>query len=197
MTQQRHEITRTDIMPMEDYVRARKEKRSRIIALKRHRRVAVGPDVTFYFENYDTMWNQVHEMLYAERGGEAQIADELAAFNPLIPKGAELVATMMIEINDEKRRAAFLGQVGGIENTVTLTLGDHVIAGAPERDVERTTAGGKASSVHFVHFAFSPEAIEAFRGGNAQAVLAIGIEGYQHMAALPQAVRDALAQDFD
>ena len=193
----KHEITPSNIMPMAAYAPIRKEKRRQIIELKRHRRMAVGPDVMFYFENYDTMWNQVHEMLYAEGGGAAQIADELAAFNPLIPKGAELVATMMIEIADEKRRAAVLGQLGGIENTVTLTVGDHVIAGAPERDVERTSAGGKTSSVHFLHFAFPSAAIQDFRAGRAQALLAINIEGYQHMAMMPEDVRKALAQDFD
>ncbi len=75
---------------------------------KRHRRLEVGPDCTFYFENFETMWNQVHEMLFIEKGGEAQIADELSAYNPLVPKGRELVATVMFEIDDPVRRAAFL-----------------------------------------------------------------------------------------
>ena len=73
---------------------------SRIAAIKQNRRVEVGPFATFYFENYDTMWHQVHEMLHIERGGEAQIADELEAYNPLIPQGDELIATVMFEIED-------------------------------------------------------------------------------------------------
>ena len=89
----KHEITRDDLMPMEDYAKGRADRRRAMSEIKRHRRLAVGPDATFYFECYDTMWHQVHEMLHIERGGVEQIKDELAAYNPLIPKGSELVAS--------------------------------------------------------------------------------------------------------
>ncbi|MBI1179055.1 MAG: DUF3501 family protein [Alphaproteobacteria bacterium] len=191
------QITRDDIMSVADYARIRKEKRAALVEKKKARRLEVGPYATFYFENFDTMWLQIHEMLYIEKGGEEQIADELAAYNPLIPQGNELVATMMIEINDEARRRRILGKLGGVEETITITVGDHVVKARAEEDVDRTTAAGKTSSVHFLHFPFTPEDIAAFRDMSQQAVLGIGHEGYQHMAAIPPATREALAADFD
>jgi hypothetical protein len=193
----KHEITAADIMSMEDYAEGRRERRRAVTELKKPRRVAVGPDATFYFENYDTMWHQVHEMLFIEKGGEAQLADELAAFNPLIPKGGELVATLMFEIDDAERRGRFLAGLGGVERTVTLTVADQAIAAVAEDDVERTTAEGKASSVHFLRFPFTPGLIDAFRRAGSRIVLAIGHPAYGHMAVLSEEVREALAGDFD
>ena len=83
-----------------EYAAIRSEQRKRITEIKRHRRLEVGPFATFYFENYETMRHQVQEMLHIEKGGDAQIEDELAAYNPLIPQGKELVATVMFEIDD-------------------------------------------------------------------------------------------------
>ena len=85
------------------------------------------------------MWNQVHEMLFIEKGGEAQIADELRAYNPLVPKGRELVATVMFEIDDPARRAALLAKLGGVEATAVLLAGGSTIAGVPEADGARPT----------------------------------------------------------
>ena len=189
-------ITRDDIMPMNEYEKVRGERRRAITELKRNRCVAVGPDVMFYFENRDTMWHQIHEMLRIEKGGEAQIDDELRAYNPLIPDGRTLVATMMIEIESPDRRARLLGSLGGIEETITLTVNGDTIAAIPESDAERTTPDGKTNSVHFLKFRFTPPQIETFCRHSGRAVLAIGHTGYDHMAALPEAVRDALATDF-
>src|SRR3546814_3877920 len=97
MTVMAKEITRADILDMADYAKVRAEKRRALVETKRNRRVPLGPYATFYFESYETMWQQVHEMLFIERGGEAQIPDELEAYNPLIPQGRELVATMMFK----------------------------------------------------------------------------------------------------
>ncbi len=190
------EITRDDIIPMAEYKVDRKERRSRMSDIKKHRRVHVGPDATFYFESYETMWHQVHEMLYIEGGGEEQIPDELAAYNPLIPNGTELVATLMFEIDDPDRRAAFLAGLGGVEETVTITVGGQTIAAIPETDVDRTTAEGKASSIQFLHFPFAPEQIAAFRQPEAQVTLGISHPKYGHIAILPENVRAALAADF-
>src|SRR5215472_15744032 len=121
MTQFR-ELTRADILPLDQYERERRTHRQRVTALKQNRRVEVGPLATFYFENFDTMWHQVHEMLYIERGGEAQIADELAAYNPLIPQGDELIATVMFEIENPDRRAAMLAELGGVEHHIYLSV---------------------------------------------------------------------------
>ena len=135
------EITRADIIPVDEYAKTRKERRAAVTLMKRDRRVACGPDATFYFENFATMWHQVHEMLYIEKGGEDQIADELAAYNPLIPNGRELVATLMFEVDDDDRRRVFLAGLGGVEETITLEFDDQTIKGMPEDDVDRTTAG--------------------------------------------------------
>jgi len=193
----KREITRDDILTIDDYEAVRPARRAAVTEMKRHRRVTVGPDVTFYFENYETMWHQIHEMLRIEKGGEEQIADELSAYNPLIPKGTELVATMMIEIDDPVRRDRVLRQLGGIDETVTLTVGGERVAAVPEDDIERTTAEGKTSSIHFLRFPFSPDQIAAFRAPDARVVLAIGHSNYDHMAGVPEPVRAALSDDFD
>lgn len=190
-------LTRDDIMPLDAYEKVRAEKKRAVTEMKRNRRVSVGPDVTFYFENRATMWHQVHEMLRIEKGGEEQIADELAAYNPLIPDGETLVATMMIEIEDPERRDRVLRGLGGIENTITMTVNGVTIPADPEGDVERTTPDGKTSSIHFLKFHFSPAQVAQFKEPGRRVILAIGHAGYDHMAALPENVRAALAEDFD
>ncbi|MDJ0949648.1 MAG: DUF3501 family protein [Alphaproteobacteria bacterium] len=196
MTMKR-EIGRDDVLSMAEYAKVRKDRRAAITEIKKHRRMEVGPFATFYFESYDTMWHQVHEMLFIEKGGEEQIPDELRAYNPLIPNGRELVATVMFEIDDEVRRAAVLGRLGGVEETLTLRFADEEVKGLPEEDVDRTTAAGKASSVQFVHFPFTPAQIDKFQTPGTQVILGIGHENYAHMAVMPEAVRAALAEDFD
>jgi hypothetical protein len=192
----KREITRADILPRETYARERAALRQNVVAIKRQRRVEVGPFATFYFENYQTMWHQVHEMLFIEKGGDAQIDDELSAYNPLIPKGNELVATVMLEIEDPVRRAATLLRLGGIEDRMFITVGGETIRAVPEGDIERTKADGKTSSVHFVHFPFTPQQIARFRAGGTQAVLGFDHPEYGHMAVLSDATRAALAGDF-
>ncbi|HER34992.1 MAG TPA: DUF3501 family protein, partial [Halothiobacillaceae bacterium] len=149
-TTRKKEITRDDIMDMAEYAKVRKEQRRRMIEKKKLRRVAIGPDATAHFEDYDSMWLQVHEMLFIEKGGEAQLADELEAYNPLIPQGRELVCTVLFEIEDEARRRRFLAALGGVEETMFIRVDGEEIKGEAETDVDRTTAEGKASSVHFI-----------------------------------------------
>jgi len=189
-------ISRADILPMADYARERGSLRADIVALKRRRRVEVGPFATFHFENYRTMWHQVHEMLFVEKGGEAQIGDELEAYNPLIPQGRELVATVMLEIPDPEQRARTLAKLGGIEQRMFLMVGTERIAARAETDVERTKADGKTSSVHFVHFDFTPAQIAAFRDPAMPVVVGIDHPEYGHMATMPRDARAALAEDF-
>ena len=190
------EITRDDIMDMDDYAKVRKERRRNITKMKTDRRVALGPDATFYFESYDTMWHQIHEMLYIERGGEEQIVDELAAYNPLIPKGRELIATLMFEIDEPERRESVLAGLGGVEETACLNLGGKVILAEAEADVDRTSADGKASSVQFLHFPFSDDDVALFGDPLVKVVLAIEHEKYPHMTILSEATRAALQGDF-
>ena len=193
----KHQISREDLLPLDQYARERRDQGRRIAALKKNRRVSVGPDATFYFESYDTMWFQIHEMLHIEKGGEDQVAGELESYNPLVPKGRELVATMMIEIPDPDRRAAVLAKLGGIEETATLTIDGETISGIPEEDADRTNANGKASSVQFIHFPFTDAQAAAFRNPGADVVLALTHPEYRHMAGLPEDVRAALGTDFD
>jgi len=193
----KRELTRADILPLAEYEKVRAERRGALIEQKRRRRVEIGPYATFYFENYDTMWWQIHEMLRIERGGEEQIADELAAYAPMVPTGRELVATMMLEIDDQKRRDSVLRRLGGVELSIAFRIGEEKVAAVPEQDVERTTADGKTSSVHFLRFPFTEAQIAAFRDTRMPLLLAIEHENYGHMAMVPPEVRAALAQDFD
>ncbi|MDA1088787.1 MAG: DUF3501 family protein [Proteobacteria bacterium] len=193
----KHEITRDDLLAMDDYVAIRPERKRLITGLKKNRRISVGPDATFYFESYDTMLHQVQEMLYIEKGGDDQIDDELGAYNPLIPNGRELVATLMFEIDEPVRREKVLAGLGGVEKTVTMTLGDEIVTAVPEDDVDRTNADGKASSIQFLHFPFTDQQVEKFRDPATTVTLGIGHNQYGHMANLPDAVKNALAADFD
>jgi hypothetical protein len=191
-------LTRDDVMPLAEYVKVRPERRRQVTALKRNRRVEVGPFATFYFENWQTMWHQVHEMLYIEKGGEEQIADELSAYNPLIPQGSELVATVMFEIDDPVRRKAVLERLSGIENQMFIAVGGETVRGIADADRENTReADGKASSIQFMHFPFTAAQKAAFRKPGAQVVLGFDHPNYGHMAVMPDAVRQALAADFD
>lgn len=193
----KHELVAADILPVAEYAKQRTEHRRRVAALKRDRRIEVGPYVTFYFESYDTMWLQVQEMVYIEKGGAAQVPDELAAYDPLVPKGNELVATFMIEIDEPDRRQRILGTLGGIEETAFLRVAGETIKALAEADQDRTTAEGKASSVQFVHFPLTAAQIAAFAAPGAEVVLGFAHANYRHMAVVSDDVRAELATDFD
>jgi hypothetical protein len=189
-------ITQSDILPLDQYSKLRAERRRNMAALKRNRRIELGTVVTFYFECYETMLHQVQEMLFIEKGGAEQVPDELAAYNPLIPNGQELTATVMIEIDDELRRKRMLAELGGVEFQFFLRVGGETIKGQPEDDQERTNEAGKTSSVHFLHFPFTRGQIEALRKPGAEIVIGCSHPKYQHMAIIPEAVREALSGDF-
>jgi hypothetical protein len=193
---QRRSITAGDILPLETYNLVRDEKRRTITAMKKNRRMAVGPHATFIFENYDTMWLQIQEMLRIEKGGDEQLADELRAYNPLIPKGDELVATIMFEIDNPVLRNTVLSSLGGVEKMMQIRLGGETIIGTPERDLEYTSPEGKASSVLFVHFRFTPAQITRFRAPGSEVVVAVAHANYAHMAIMPENVKGELARDF-
>lgn len=193
----KHEISRADIMALDDYGKIRRDKRRALIAIKETRRLHIGPYATAHFENYDTIWQQIHEMLYIEKGGEDQLPGELAAYNPLIPKGRELVATVMFEIEDDLRRHRVLATLGGVEGCMSLAFAGHAVKGVPESDLERSDADGKASSVQFLHFPFTEEQAAAFKTAGTEILFAIDHPGYRHMTILPEATRAALAEDLD
>jgi hypothetical protein len=196
MSLAQRKITSADILPDADYNARRQELRAASIEEKKNRRMEVGPYATLYFENYASMWLQVQEMLRIEKGGAAQIEGELEAYNPLIPQGVELIATMMIEIEDANRRDRELRRLGHIEDTVFLDIGRDRIKATPTDYEDRTTADGKTSSVHWLRFTFTPQQIAAFRTGTEPVVIGMSHGNYGHMAVMPAAVRAALARDF-
>ena len=196
------QLTRADILPLAEYVAIRSQRRREISELKKRRRLEVGPVATFYFENFATIGQQVQEMLYIEKGGEAQIADELAAYNPLIPQGSELVATVMFEIEDATRRARMLTQLGGIEDCalieiIPLEAGGTRIRGEPDPTRENTSPEGKASAVQFIRFPFTATEIAAFKAPGARILVGFDHPKYAHLARIPEPIRAALAEDFD
>jgi hypothetical protein len=193
----KRQITRADLIDIDDYAKNRREHRKRVTAIKQNRRVEVGPFATFYFENYDTMWHQIHEMLHIERGGEAQIADELAAYNPLVPQGDELIATVMFEIDDPLRRGNVLAQLGGVEHHMYVSVGGERVMGEPDPTRENSNPDGKASAVQFVRFRFTPARKAKFRVADTQILVGVDHPRYGHIAVMPEAVRAALAEDFN
>ena len=190
-------IAASDILPFDEYARRRKELRQGIVAMKRRRRLEVGPVATLHFENFETMRMQVQEMLHIERGGPEQLPGELEAYNTLVPNGAELVATVLFEIDDPVRRAAFLAKLGGVEEAAYIEIDGEKIQGRPEADQDRTTAEGKASSVQFIHFPFTAAQIARFRKPGSRVVVGFDHPAYAHMTVMPEDVRAALAEDFD
>ena len=197
MPKEKREIQKQDILPLDLYTKQRKELRKNIVEFKKYRRISVGPYATFYFESYETMLAQVQEMLYIEKGGEEQLKDELTAYNPLIPNGKELIATLMFEIDNPISRATFLAKVGGIENHVFLKIDGDVIKAIPEEDVDRTSSEGKASSVQFVHFKFDEKQIEQFKSGFSKIEIGIDHIEYSHLTKLNDISVKSLSQDFN
>ena len=196
MPREKREIQKEDIMPLDVYIEKRRELRKSIVDYKKNRRVALGPYATFYFESYETMLAQVQEMLYIEKGGDEQLNDELSAYNPLIPNGKELTATLMFEIDNPISRAAFLGKVGGIEETVFMKINGEKIKAVPEEDVDRTSAEGKASSVQFIHFNFTDDQIEKFQSNSSEIELGIDHKEYSHSTKLSKENIASLSADF-
>ncbi len=196
MPREKREIQKEDIIPLDVYIEKRRELRKNIVDFKKNRRIALGPYATFYFESFETMLAQVQEMLYIEKGGDEQLKDELSAYNPLIPNGKELIATLMFEIDNPISRAAFLGKVGGIEETVYMKVNGEIIKAVPEEDVDRTSAEGKASSVQFIHFNFNDDQIEIFKSNNLEIELGIDHKAYSHSTKLSEENISALSADF-
>ena len=197
MNKQAREVTKADLIPAEEYAKNRKEYRKEIVSYKKNRRVSLGPYANFYFESYETMKAQIQEMLHIEKGGDEQVKDELAAYNPLIPKGKELVATLMFEIDNPLSRAEFLNKVGGIEEKVFLKIGEEIIKSIPEQDVDRTSAEGKASSVQFIHFEFTDEQVKKFKDLSNEIIIGVDHEMYKHTVKLTEDNQKALAKDFN
>jgi hypothetical protein len=196
MTKQNRVVQQEDLVTSEIYAQNRKQIRKDLLKFKKNRKIPIGPYATFYFESFETMLAQIQEMLYIEKGGSAQLKDELGAYNPLIPKGKELVSTLMFEIDNPILRADFLEKVGGIENKVYMKIDEEKVIATPETDVDRTSAEGKASSVQFTHFKFTDDQIKKFK--DLKTTVAVGIDHslYSHLTKLTKDTQTALIKDF-
>ncbi len=186
-----------DLYSLEEYHRVRPEFRERVLAHKKNRQVAIGPNATLYFEDRLTMQYQVQEMLRIERIFENEaIEEELAAYNPLIPDGSNLKATFMLAFPDAGERRARLAELGGIENVLYARVGDgERIAAVADEDLDRTS-DDKTSAVHFVRFEFDAESIAALKAGAALTFL-IDHAKYRHESDLTPEQQAALIADFD
>ena len=196
MSKEKKQIEKEDLIPTDVYTKNRKQIRKDLVEFKKNRRIALGPYATFYFESYETMVAQVQEMLHIEKGGDEQLKDELIAYNPLVPNGKELVATLMFEIDNPLSRGAFLGKVGGIEEKIFMKIGDEDVKAIPEQDVDRTSADGKASSVQFIHFKFNDDQINKFKSSNVSIELGIDHKEYSHTTKLTEDNIKSLSGDF-
>ena len=196
MSKDKRQIEKTDLMQTDAYAENRKQIRKDLVVFKKDRRIALGPYATFYFESFETMVAQIQEMLHIEKGGDEQLKDELTAYNPLVPNGKELTATLMFEIDNPISRSAFLGKVGGIEKNIFMKIDNGVVKAVPEDDVDRTSAEGKASSVQFIHFKFNDEQINNIKSGSAIIELGIDHKEYMHTTKLTEDNIKSLSADF-
>lgn len=189
-------LQREDLMTLERYAQERPSFRSRVIAHKKHRTVGIGPNITLIFEDRLTIQYQIQEMLRIERIFEAEaIEEELEAYNPLIPDGANLKATLMIEFPDATQRALELIRLKGIEDRVFARVGELAPSFAvADEDLDRSDEH-KTSAVHFLRFELSGAQIAALRGG---ASLTLGVDDtrYPHATALSDAHRQSLIRDL-
>ena len=184
-------ITRESLLSLEAYAKARAEFRERVLAHKRARTVHLGEHVTLLFEDELTVRYQIQEMLRIERVfEEAGIQDELDAYNPLVPDGTNLKATMLIEYEDPDERIGALAQLVGIERRVWIEVAGqlrvHAIA---DEDLPRETET-KTAAVHFLRFELAPEMVSALRRG---AGLAIGVDHPRYEAVVPAVAPATLA----
>ena len=197
MSKEKKQIEKDDLLSFDIYSKRRKQIRKELVEFKKNRRIALGPYATFYFESFETMVAQVQEMLHIEKGGDEQLKDELTAYNPLVPNGKELIATLMFEIDNPVSRATFLGKVGGIEEKIFMKINNEVVKAMPEDDVDRTSAEGKASSVQFIHFKLNDEQITKFKSGSSSIELGIEHKEYMHTTKLTESNVKSLSADFN
>ena len=196
MSKEKKQIEKEDLIPSDIYAESRKKIRKELVEFKKNRRIALGPYATFYFESFETMVAQIQEMLHIEKGGDEQLKDELAAYNPLVPNGKELTATLMFEIDNPISRGTFLGKVGGIEKMIFIKIDGEVINAIPEEDIDRTSSEGKASSVQFIHFNFNDKQIQKFKSNNTEVELGINHKEYSHTTKLNADNIISLSADF-
>ena len=192
-----NKLTRADLLPLERYAAERADFRSHAIAHKKQRQVALGAHASLLFEDRLTVQYQVQEMLRIERIFESDAIDEeLGAYNPLIPDGANLKATMLIEYDDVEVRKRELEQLRGIEDMIELIVGSHApVRAIADEDLDRSNET-KTSAVHFLRFELAPAMVATLRAGGPLA-FAVAHPHYAARATVEPAVREALATDLD
>jgi len=191
------QITRNDLMSLEQYAEKRSEFRRQVLDHKKTRQIALGPNATLYFEDRLTLLYQIQEMLRIEKVFEADgINEELEAYNPMIPSGRNFKATFMIEYTDVEVRAAQLGKMVGIEDLVWMQIGDFdKVWSISDEDLERSTEQ-KTSAVHFMRFEVSDDMAKALKDG---ADWHIGVQHpvYTYEIAITGDYRNNLINDLD
>jgi hypothetical protein len=193
-----HKLRREDLLSLEQYALQRAAIRARLMEHRRARQLAVGAHCTWSFEDRETIRYQVQEMLRIERIYEAAgIEDELATYNPLIPDGGNLKATLLIEYPDADERAVRLRELRGLERRCWLRVAGHeAVYAVADEDLDRESAE-KTSAVHFLRWEFTPPMVAALKGG---AALAAGIDHPAYAARVEpvaEETRRALLADLD
>lgn len=190
-------LSRDDLMSLEQYAEARAVFRKKVLQHKKNRQVSLGDHATLYFEDRLTIQYQIQEMLRIEKIFEANgIQEELDAYNPLVPDGSNLKATLMIEYEDVVERQQALSGLVAIEDKVWVSAeGCDKSYAIADEDLDRSTEE-KTSAVHFLRFELPPETVTAIKNG---AMIAMGIDHknyYVELKAVAAAVRDSLAKDL-
>jgi len=187
------EIDKNHLLGLTDYAKQRKE----FLALRRQikavNRVNVGPHASITFETFDLIWVQVQEMLHIEKGGDQQVKEELDAYNPLVPKGNNIVMTFMFEIDDKTKRDIFLQKAVGIENALKLKFSNHIIQSEPVKNEDSKTPSGFTSAIHFLQFKLSSQQITAFKSAqNVKVYVEVDHPSYPHSTALKPELVDII-----
>lgn len=192
------ELTLTSLLENKAFEAIRASKQKEIIALKKRRRLFVGPFAIFDFECFETLWWQIQEMVRIEKGGVDQQRDELAVYQPLLPQGSDWRATCMLEIPEETHRRTILKTLGHIEYTIALSVGDFSIRAEPlEPEDIRTTDAGKTSAVHFLKFMLPTPVKKQLLEGTPSVSLQFEHPHYTHTAVFPPSLLETLKQDLE
>ena len=186
-----------DILNIYEYEKVRPQKVKEITQLKKRRRVHLGDKVTLVFENYDTVWFQIQEMIRIERiVDDKDVQFEIDTYNDLIPEKNQISATFFIEIPDEKERKATLPKLVGIHDAVYLHIGNkYTIKAEADEKSQMDYEEGKASVVHFLKWTLTPDQVEAFKREPVR--IEINHENYKAMTELPPEVKEELIKDLE
>ncbi len=190
-------VTREDILNIYEYEKVRPEKVKEITRLKKRRRVHLGDKVTLVFENFDTVWFQIQEMIRIERlVKDEEVQFEIDTYNELIPGKNQLSATLFIEIPDEKERKETLPKLVGIHDAVYLHIGNkYTIKAEADEKSQMDYEEGKASVVHFLKWTLTPEQVDAFKREPVR--IEINHENYKAMTEIPPEVKEELIRDLE